>query len=127
MDNSKNKVTIAAKSNVGNTEYRFNIDFYVYQYDGEYVAYCPSLDITETGETYSQCICSFYEKFQIYAEWCIEHGTLLDDLRNHGWKILKTELRPPSYKTQMGKAEMKRLFDSNVNFERIVSPMRVAL
>lgn len=127
MNNSKNKVSIAANANAGTTEYRFNIDLYVFQSDGEYVAYCPSLDITETGETYSQCLCSFYEKFQIYVEWCVEHGTLLDDLRKHGWKILKTELKPPSYKIQMGTAEMKRLFDNNVNFERIVSPMRIAL
>ena len=76
----------SAKDNAS-TEYRFQLEFYVFQEDGVYIAYCPSLDISTSGDTFNEAVGNFHERFQLHVEWCVEHGTLLEDLAAHGWKV----------------------------------------
>ena len=78
------------------TEYRFRLEFYVFQEDDTYIAYCPSLDISTSGDTFNDAVANFYERFQLHIEWCEEHGTLLKDLAEHGWKINNRRLRTPA-------------------------------
>lgn len=106
------------------TEYRFRLEFYVFQEDGAYIAYCPSLDISTSGDTFNEAVGNFYERFQLHVECCVDHGTLYDDLLAHGWKLRKKSILPPTFSALMKKPEMKRLMDSSLSFERDVTPAR---
>ena len=70
-----------------NKLHRFDISYYIFQSEGQYIAYCPSLDLTTTGEDFNDAVFQFHECFQLYVETCLEMGTLLEDLKNHGWKL----------------------------------------
>lgn len=52
-----------------------------------FIAYCPALDITSTGEDINDVVTQFYEHFQLYVECCLKDNTLIQDLQNHGWKL----------------------------------------
>ena len=58
-------------------EYRIAIDYYIFREDENYIAYCPSLDISTSGKDYVDAIKNFYERFQIYIDTCVEMGTML--------------------------------------------------
>lgn len=106
-------------------EYRFSLEFYIFQENGSYIAYCPSLDISTCAKSYNEAISAFYEMFQLHIECCVENGTLYDDLVAHGWKIGKKTIFPPAFSSLMRKSEMKRLMNSSLNFERVVTPARI--
>lgn len=63
----------------------FNLDFIVFQRDGAYIAYCPALDISSSGQNFNEAMSNFYEMFQLHIECCIEAGTLQQDLINHSF------------------------------------------
>lgn len=107
------------------SEYHFKIDFYVYPKNDKYVSYCPSLDLTTTGENFNDAIGNFCECFQLYVECCIEAGTLWDDLQAHGWKFQKQEWKSPVIESLIKKQEMKDLLNSHVCFEKVVLPARI--
>lgn len=69
----------------GRNKHKFNINYYVFQDEGRYIAYCPALDITTSGVDFNDAVAQFYENFQLYVECCLEEGTLIDDLKAHGW------------------------------------------
>ena len=73
-------------NNKTNGEYRFAIEYYIFREGDNLIAYCPSLDISTSGKDYSDAVKNFYERFQIYIETSLEMGTLLDDLKDHGWE-----------------------------------------
>lgn len=118
-----NKVHLNTEALVNKTDsYRFNIEFYIYEDGGVFMAYCPALDLATSGKTYIDAVTNFYECFQLYVETCLEFGTLHDDLIAHGWKMTAKTVAPPSYTTLMRKPEMKRLMQDGISFQRIVSP-----
>lgn len=117
-------VLIADAKDEKSAEYRFQLEFYVFQEGGNHIAYSPALDISTSGSTFNDAIANFYERFQLYVEYCVAHGTLHNDLLSHGWKFKKESIIPPSFSVLMRKPEMKRLLDSNLSFERIVTPAR---
>ena len=119
-----NATTVDPKTS---NEYRFSIEYYIFIENGDYIAWSPSLDICTSGDSYIEAVANFYECFELYAEYWIEHGTLLDDLREHGWKVQNRQLKPPSQQTLMRKPKMKELYANNVSFERVVSPMRLSV
>ena len=90
-----------------NREYHFSIEFFVFQEDGSYIAYCPALDISSSGETFNDAISGFYEMFQLHVECCVENKTLYDDLLAHGWKMRKSNITPPRFSTLMRKPECR--------------------
>ena len=71
-----------AKDNTA-TEYRFSVEFYIFQEGDSYVAYCHVLDISTCANTYNDAVSAFYEMFQLHIECCVESGTLHDDLLAH--------------------------------------------
>lgn len=83
------EVTLQAECYEGSRKHRFNIQYYIYEADGMFIAYCPALDITSTGEDINDVVTQFYEHFQLYVECCIEDNTLIQDLQNHGFKSFK--------------------------------------
>lgn len=106
-------------------EYHFQLPFYVFQENGNYIAYCPSLDLSSSGETFNDSISNFYECFQLYVECCVDSGTLCDDLISHGWKMRQKSIMPPTFEILMKKPEMKKLMESSLNYERVVAPVRI--
>ena len=116
----------SAKDNAA-TEYRFQLEFYIFQENEVYIAYCPSLDISTSGDTFNDAVSNFYEMFQLHIECCIESGTLYDDLLAHGWKLKKKAIQPPTLLSMLKKPEMKKLFSSNISFERVVAPARIPM
>ena len=87
---------------------RITIQYYVYEQDGRYIAYCPALDMTSTGDDLNDVITQFYEHFQLYIECCIEDNTLLDDLKAHGWKLNGVTITPPKSHIEKALEEAKK-------------------
>lgn len=121
-----NKVILktSAKDSDSN-EYRFSLEFYVFREGGNYIAYCPSLDLSSSGDTFNDAVGNFYECFRLHIECCVDYGTLYDDLLAHGWKMRKKSIVPPPFSSLMRKPEMKRLMDSSLSYERVVTPARI--
>ena len=101
------------------------MEFFIFQEDGLYISYCPSLDLSSSGETFNEAISNFYEMLQLYIECCIDSGTLHDDLVAHGWRLEREDIRPPKFAILMRKPEMKRLMEGGIGFEKIVAPARI--
>ncbi len=108
-------------------EYHFLLEFYIFQKDGAYIAYCPSLDISTSAETFNDAISAFYEMFQLHIECCIDAGTLHDDLINHGWKVQKKSISPPSLTVLIKKPEMKHILNGRFSYEKVVAPARIIM
>lgn len=107
------------------SEYRFRLEFYVFHENGAYIAYCPSLDLSTSGDTFNEAVGNFYECFQLHVECCVDYGTLRADLLAHGWKLKDKSIMPPTFSVLMKKPEMKRLMDSSLSFERVVTSARI--
>ena len=122
---SRLRLNASARNRKTASEYKFSVEFYVFQENGLYIAYCPSFDLSTSAGTYNDVISAFYEAFQLHVECCVENGTLHEDLKAHGWKFHKESIAPPSFSSLMRKPEMKKLMGSDLNFERIVSPARI--
>ncbi len=106
-------------------EYRFKLEFLIFQEDGAYIAYCPALDISSSGESFNEAVGNFYEMFQLYVECCIENNTLHDDLLAHGWVVEKEDVLPPQFSSLVGKKEVKRLLNNSIGFEKVVGAARI--
>ena len=114
-------------NDVQQSEYRFSLEFFVFQENGLQIAYCPSLDISTSGTTFNEAIGNFYEMFQLYIECCVENNTLHDDLLAHGWKVQKKQMLPPTFAVLMRKPEMKKLMEGNIGYEKVVAPARIPM
>ena len=80
------KKRVRLKANVTdecNREYRFSIEFFVFQQDGAYIAYCPSMDISTSGKTFNEAVGNFHEMFQLHIECCIDNESLIQDTTNN--------------------------------------------
>ncbi len=109
------------------SEYRFSLGFYVFKERENFIAYCPSLDLSTSGNNFNEAVANFYECFQLYLECNIEDGTLYDDLVALGWKLQTNAIQPPTFANLMKKKEMKSLMGGDINFERIVTPARFSM
>ena len=125
---AKNRITVETDTNNGRqSEYRFSLEFFVFQENGLQIAYCPSLDISTSGATFNEAVGNFYEMFQLYIECCMENNTLHDDLLAHGWKVQKKQMLPPTFSVLMRKPEMKKLMKGNIGYEKVVAPARIPM
>ncbi|MBR1766647.1 MAG: hypothetical protein IJ745_06390 [Bacteroidales bacterium] len=113
------------KRNRAAEEYRFFVEFYIFQEGERLIAYCPSLDISTSGEDYADATKNFFERFQIYIETCTELGTLWDDLKEHGWSVSEHRLSPPPFNKLVRKPEVSKLLGGNINYEKVSTPMRI--
>ncbi len=126
MKKGVDKLRLNAKAQyLESSEYHFSLGLYVFQEKGNYIAYCPSLDISTSGSDFNAAIASFYECFQLHIECCIEMGTLYKDLEAHGWRLRAGSIQPPEFSTLMKKQEMKELMGGNIGFERVMAPARI--
>ncbi|MDE5849312.1 MAG: hypothetical protein K2H38_04150 [Muribaculaceae bacterium] len=103
----------------GKSKHKFLIQYYVYESDGMFIAYCPSLDITSTGFDFNDAVAQFHEHFQLYIEFCLEQNTLIEDLIAHGWKLDGVTISQPSFDELLMKQEFKHLMESSTEYERL--------
>lgn len=119
IEKDKTLVRFQTEFHEGNKTHKFNIQYYTYEEDGIIVAYCPALDMTSTGYNFNEAIANFYEHFQLYVETAIEDGTLIEDLKAHGWKVDGVTLIQPSFKDLLNsKDEFRNLLESTTEFDR---------
>lgn len=122
MENKHKNNTIE----IENDEFRFNVDVYIFKEEEHLTAYCPSLDLATTGSDFQDAMKNFYECLQLHVECCLEMGTFVDDLKEHGWKVSEKGIVPPSFRTQLRNRQLSGLMQSNTNYERISAPVRIA-
>ena len=106
---------------------RLNVDIYVFRERENYISYSPSLDICSSGKDFNDAIKNFYEAFEMYADYWIEHGTLEEDLKAHGWEVKSSKIKPPQPKFLLDRPMFSDLLSGDASFERIVSPIRIAV
>lgn len=106
-------------------EYKVAVSFFLFTKNGRHIAYCPSLDLSTSGDSFNDTIGNFYEALQLHIECCAMCDTLHDDLLAHGWSLDKNGVTPPSFESLMEKEEMKDLLESETNFERVVVPAMI--
>lgn len=119
------RLNAKAVEHITSTEYNFSVAFYLFQENGRYIAYCPSLGLSSSGDDHLDAIKNFYECLQLHVECCIDMGTLLEDLKAHGWKVTNQAIKPPSYKVLIRKPEMAKLVEGDINYEKIVTPVKI--
>ena len=107
--------------------FRFNVDIYVFRERENYISYCPSLDICSSGKDFNDAIKNFYEAFELYVDYWTEHGTLETDLKAHGWEVEKHTAMPPRPQSLLEQPMFSELMSGDTAFERIVSPVRIAV
>lgn len=105
---------------------RFDVDVYIFREEDHMTAYCPSLNLATTGTDFQDAVKNFYECLQLHVECCMEMGTFEEDLKEHGWKVSSNRVVPPSFRTQLKSPQLSELMQSNINFERISAPVRIA-
>lgn len=66
-----------------NEVYEFEIEFYIFEEDDNYIAYCPKLDLSTAAKSIPKAEANFNEMFQLYVESCLENHTLQLDLIAH--------------------------------------------
>lgn len=123
MKQAKN--VVGAKMPEADATWHFNLNIIVFREAGAYIAYCPSLDISTSGENYNEAISAFFEMFQLHIECCIEMGTLQENLLEHGWKISKTGVTPPSPRELLVQPKMEKFLDGSINYESLNLPTRI--
>ena len=66
-------------------EYRVAVPVNIFNEDGQFVAYCPVLDLSTSGRTFEQAQERFQEALHMFIEDLVEQGTLGEVLQSHGW------------------------------------------
>jgi predicted RNase H-like HicB family nuclease len=66
-----------------NEVYEFEIEFYIFKEDDNYIAYCPMLDLSTAAKSIAEAEANFNEMFQLYVESCLDNHTLQLDLIAH--------------------------------------------
>lgn len=122
----KKEIVLTAQNPINKkAECRCSVCFFVFCENKRHIAYCPSLDLSTSGDTFNEAVGNFYEALQLYIECGVENNTLHDDLTAHGWTFKKEKITPPPFKKLMVKAEVKKLMDGDIGFEKIVAPTRM--
>lgn len=69
-------------------ELQVNLQFLVFEEDGVTIIYCPSLELNGYGNTEGEAFGSLKITLAEYFEYCLNKGTLWDDLKAHGFLVL---------------------------------------
>ena len=96
-----------------NRSIEVNLPIILFQEDEAYIAYCPALDLTGTGNNEQEAFESFNITMGEYFLYTARKKTLAEDLIKHGWVIQKSKqltMRPP---------KMSKLLQTNKEFSEI--------
>lgn len=83
----KKELEINVTTDGERAEYLFHVEVFTYVDDnGEYIAYCPSLDINAAGDTSGESESEFYDQLLFRIWWRGQKKSLLDYLSSIGWE-----------------------------------------
>ena len=90
----------------------------VYEQGDYMVAYCPALDLSSYGKTENEAVAAFREALDIFLEYCVEEGTLEQNLIACGWKLRSGYMQPDevSVPIELLKANNLHSFDQQITF-----------
>jgi len=95
--------------------HRINIEVFVIQEDGCYLAYCPALELSSFGHSPTDAQKAFAEALTIFVGEVERKGTLERVLLSLGWRLQqkpKYAYQPPEPKPQYGERAIKRFKES---------------
>ncbi len=106
-------------------EYKFEIGVYLFKEGTHYIAYAPALDLSSYSDSFNGSISAFYEAFQLYIEYCIEHKTLKANLVDLGWRIQNSTIETPSTTQLRSNQTLNSLLNGHCNYQYMISPVAI--
>ena len=84
--------------------------------DGDmFIAYCPSLNLIGYGNGEENAKKDFEWMMDDYLNDMVTKGTLEEDLKNHGWTVVKESFSEPKISDMMSKSdELKDFIDKGL-------------
>lgn len=123
----KDKYVLASKVIDEKKMYEFNLTFFVFKENDYYIAYCPMLDLSTSGDTKQEAVQNFPEAFEAFIECCVEKNILKECLTSLGWRVSTKRILPPPLSKLAHKEGVKELLDGENYFERRVIPVQLPL
>lgn len=111
----------SSKSNGFQRKIKFDLDLYMFREEHVVISYCPALDLSSYGNTKKEAIDNFIEMFKMYLEHCSENGTLIKDLKKHGWNIKSQKqrnIKSPSTLEMLQKNKILQDIVNNREYEK---------
>lgn len=75
---------------------KLSVSVIVFKENDDYIAYCPSLDLSGYDRTEEAAKRDFEYVLHQWLTEQLENNTLHDDLRQHGWKLKGSTAKEPS-------------------------------
>ena len=85
-----------------------SVSLFVFKEKDNYIAYCPSLDLSGYDVSEEKALSDFDSMLAEYLSWQLSNGTLRTDLTAHGWKIGKAKGNEPALSDMLGMNEQLR-------------------
>jgi len=68
----------------------------IFEEDGQWIAYCPHLEVSSYGDNEEEARAAFEEALEIFFEETVSRGTLEKELVSLGWSLTSNDYRPPA-------------------------------
>lgn len=75
-------------------EYRYRIPVQYLLEDRTVIAVCPILDVSAYGATIQEAKTNFKTALDVFFEETVEHNTIEEVLKEHGWKKVIVDNKP---------------------------------
>jgi hypothetical protein len=112
----------------GNNFISVKLPVYLFQEDNVFIAYCPSLDLSGSGNSMEESKKSFEESLNIYLNYCITKNTLIKDLRNHGWNVRghkQHKIKAPGFDELLSNNEELKDILENKEYQKFDAPIEI--
>ncbi|MBS5871551.1 MAG: type II toxin-antitoxin system HicB family antitoxin [Porphyromonas sp.] len=121
MEQIRDVVRIKHNAPYGHTRFEAELTVLTFKdEDGFYIAYCPSLSLSDYGDSEEKAKANFAETLALYFETTVEWGTLTKDLKAHGWDVRSKKMKKISAPTleqlQTSDPTYKSLIDSGTAY-----------
>ena len=106
-----------------------NLGIVTFKEDDCFFVYCPSLDLIGYGYTEQEANDSFNIVIDEYLKYTTEHGTLIADLEQRGWKIKdnRKKITPPRLSDSLKRNnDLKNIINYN-SFNKFDIPVGMPL
>jgi len=97
----------------GKNRIKCNLPLIIFEEDKNIITYCPALDLSGYGSTEEEAKKSFEVTLSEYFRYTVNKKTLAEDLKKHGWTIMKNLKKKPIPPT------LENLLRRNEDFSRI--------
>lgn len=84
------------------------VSLFLFKENANYIAYCPSLDLSGYELTEEKALADFDSMLADYLSWQLRNGTLRADLMSHGWKLGKVRGNEPALSDMLDMNEQLR-------------------